>query len=221
MRNDDIQKSRTLQEWQKLAQAYPPLTEAEERILATRAARGDEQAREKLFKHNSARVLFFALAEGKPEDRKQSHKPHGAPWPTHDEVASWAAEGLWWAVTHYEVGRIPFNQWANLCIRVFVRRQKAAQDRKEIQYLLAADESIDRNRGRGGDFDPDKIAAEIKFLSLVERYCSPEVRAWVQSYLEGDLPRENLFVMRERLLQELADAIGEEEAEKIRRALID
>lgn len=219
MRTDDIQKSRTLREWQKLAQAYPPLTESEERILAYKAARGDEMAREKLFKHNAARVLFFALAEGKPEDRKQSHKPHGAPWPTHDEVASYAAEGLWWAVTHYQPGRIPFNQWANLCIRTFIRRQKAAQDRREIRYLIAAGNSIDHGWASQGEFNPDKVAAEIRFLSLVEKYCSPEVRQAVQSFLDGDLPMHKREI-REKLMEELEGALGEEGLEKLKRTLL-
>jgi len=220
MRTDDIKKSRTLREWQKLAQAYPPLTESEERILAYKAAKGDEVAQEKLFKHNSARILYFALAEGKPEDRKQSHKPHGAPWPTHDEVASYAAEGLWWAVTHYQPGRIPFNQWANLCIRTFIRRQKAAQDRREIRYLIAAGDYIDHNHTPDRGFDPDRVAAEIQFLSLVEKHCSPEVRQAVQSFLDGDPPMHRREI-REKLMKELEGVLGEEGLEKLKRTLLD
>jgi len=207
MNKNDIEKSVTLTEYQKLAQAFPPLERHEEAILADKCSRGDRNAQEKLFKHNSARILFFALERGKPESRRVSHKSHAAMWPSHDEVASWGAEGLWWAVTHFHRGRIPFNQWANLCVRTFIWRMKVAQDRKEIKQLnIARDLST---LYEGGEFIPPSDLDIEGLLSAVAEHCSPELVDRLQGLLGDEicLPHDEHVLTEIR--EQLRDALGE------------
>ncbi len=187
MKYNDIEMSRTMTEWQKMAVAFPPLQRHEEAILADRAARGDERAQMKLFKHNSARVLFFALANGRPETRKKSHKPHAPPWPTHDEAASWAAEGLLWAVKHFHRGRIPFTQWANLCMRTLCWRMKASQDRKEMKQLSLQREAT-HLAGIDDEFIPAPELDIDRLLQVIRELCGEELHQKVQSLLHGSSP---------------------------------
>lgn len=230
MRYDDIDKSITLTEWRKLAKAFPPLQPHEETILAARSARGDQIAKDKLFRHNSSRILYFALSEGSPEARKASHKPHGAPWPTHDEVASWASEGLWWAVEHFTPGRIPFNQWANLCIRTLIWRMKAAQDRKEIKYLAAAASLLPP-----GDPRPDTEWEEDTYtpiadasqemaydyaMRIIEESLGLQSRRTLESLLRGDNPQELPPRFLEHVRETLLARLGEKVFEDIGRVLL-
>lgn len=138
--------SRTYQEYQKMAKAYPPLSKFEQEVLASEAALGDPNAKERLFKHNAKRLLYFAdlyaTDNPQPTDRlplggsprkkyMQRWKKYAPTTLTTDEVLSAAAIGLWKAIETFDPSRGVFNQHANVLIWQSIQDLRVREEKQQ------------------------------------------------------------------------------------------
>ena len=220
-----------LEEYAKLAEIYPPLTKDAEWELACWASEGDEEAKLLLFKHNATRLHRFADKLGSDDIVTYGD---GSPLtfrtrPSREEVLCWAAQGLWWAIEHFDPSKSPpggFTSFANGVIQNFIWRHRAQRDKKNRRYNLAcaymaAKLALDVEEEASRDAIMRQLALD-RFDALCQRALTKREYQQLLNLMEGDngLTKKEQEKFVKKVTAKLKAATSEQEWETLKRLLL-